>query len=167
MDDLAQFLRDRLNETEQRARGGYYSDTHWERFTTEAHLHAWKAWREHFPREQWDVKTSDAISEAARDGIRERITAHEVDRTEQTLREIDADRALLAEYSRLLDSHAAHQRESARLAEAGDDADVFQLNALRREADYLPAMLHVLERWAKRKAVAYDDHPDYRQEWRP
>jgi hypothetical protein len=85
----------------------------------------------------------------------------------RVLREIDADRELLSEYSRLLDAHAAHQREAARLAEAGDDADVIQLAALRREADYLPAMLHVLERWAKRKAAVYAGRPGYRDAWRP
>lgn len=85
----------------------------------------------------------------------------------RVLREIDADRVLLGEYSRLLDANAAHQREAARLAEVGDDADVIQLAALRREADYLPAMLHVLERWAKRKASVYADRPGYKESWRP
>jgi hypothetical protein len=85
----------------------------------------------------------------------------------RVLREIEADRELLDEYRRLLDAYAAHQREAARLAEAGDDADPIQLAALRREADYLPAMLHVLERWAKRKAAVYAARPGFREEWRP
>lgn len=83
------------------------------------------------------------------------------------LREIDADRALLAEYGRLLDAHASHQQEAVRLAEAGADADAFQLAALRREADYLPAMVHVLEVWARRKAAVHADRPGYLESWRP
>ncbi|WP_330328215.1 DUF6221 family protein [Streptomyces pseudovenezuelae] len=95
VDELVQFLNARLDEAEKRARRGYYSDTHWELFTTEAHLGTWQAWRQHFPREQWDVKANDAISEAARDAIRARITAHEADRTAQALRDIDSKRKLL------------------------------------------------------------------------
>jgi hypothetical protein len=97
-------------------------------------------------------------------GIGGHVSEHDPRRV---LREIDADRELLAEYGRLLDAYAAHQREAARLAEAGKDADVIQLAALRREADYLPAMLHVMERWAKRKAAVYADRPGYREQWRP
>ncbi|WP_206739280.1 DUF6221 family protein [Streptomyces sp. L2] len=93
-----------------------------------------------------------------------RIARHDPARV---LREIDADRELLAEYERVLAAHDAHQRETARLAEAGEGADPFQVAALRREADYLPAMLHVLGRWTKRKAAVYADRPGYRDEWRP
>lgn len=84
----------------------------------------------------------------------------------RVLREIEADREMLAEYERLLRAHAAHKAEAARMARAGDD-DPFQGAALRREADYLPAMVHVLERWAKRKAAVFADRPGYREEWRP
>lgn len=79
--EMFAFWRARLDESAKRADAGYYSDTHWKLFTTEAHLGAWQAWRQHFPREQWDVKASDAVSEAARDGIRARITAHEANRS--------------------------------------------------------------------------------------
>ena len=95
--DLVAFLRARLDEDQQRAKRGYYSDTHWELFTTTAHLKAWAAWRGYYPREQWDVKANDAIADAARDGIRERITAHEADRTARALREIEAHRRILDE----------------------------------------------------------------------
>jgi hypothetical protein len=78
----------------------------------------------------------------------------------RVLREIEVDRELLAEYERLLRAHAAHKAEAARMAEAGDD-DPTRIAALRREADYLPAMLHVMERWAKQKAAVYVDRPGY------
>jgi hypothetical protein len=85
----------------------------------------------------------------------------------RVLREIEADRELLAEYERLVRAHEAHQKEADRLNEAGDD-DPFRTAALRREADYLPAMLHVLEGWAKRKAAVYRGRPGYRaEEWAP
>lgn len=78
----------------------------------------------------------------------------------RVLREIEIDRELLAEYERLLRAHAAHKAEAARMAEAGD-SDPLRIAALRREADYLPAMLHVMERWAKRKADIYSDREGY------
>jgi hypothetical protein len=85
----------------------------------------------------------------------------------RVLREIAADRELLAEYERLVRAHEAHQKEADRLNEAGDD-DPFRTAALRREADYLPAMLHVLGGWAKRKAAVYRGRPGYRaEEWAP
>lgn len=84
----------------------------------------------------------------------------------RVLREIEVDRELLAEYGRLLRAHAAHKAEAARMTEAGDD-DPTRIAALRREADYLPAMLHVVERWAKRKAAVYDGRPGYQESWRP
>ncbi|MFI2761371.1 DUF6221 family protein [Streptomyces echinatus] len=96
-------------------------------------------------------------------GERAHIVAHDPARV---LREIETDRELLTEYERLLTAHDAHQREAARLAEQGDD-DPIRHAALRREADYLPAMLHVLDRWAKRKAAVYANRPGYREEWRP
>jgi hypothetical protein len=85
---------------------------------------------------------------------------------ERVLREVEVARELLAEYERVLTAHATHQREVARIGEQGD-TDPIRHAALRREADYLPAMLHVLERWAKRKAAVYADRPGYREEWRP
>lgn len=139
---IVQFLCDRLDDDEQRARRGYYSDTHWERFTTEAHLHAWRAWREHFPREQWGVKANDAISEAARDGIRQRITAHEADRTEHTLREIDAKRRIVALHC----------------DERGGDPSCSSIDYPEKAGDC--ETLRAL-------ALPYANHPDYRAEWRP
>lgn len=78
----------------------------------------------------------------------------------RVLREIEAKRELLAEYERLLRAHAAHRKEAARMATEGDD-DPTRIAALRREADYLPAMLHVMERWAKQKAGVYEARPGY------
>ncbi|MEV8600470.1 DUF6221 family protein [Streptomyces griseoviridis] len=95
--------------------------------------------------------------------IANHIVEHDPDRV---LREIDADRELLTEYERVLTALAAHHAEVARLNKQ-DDTDPFQRAALRREADYLPAMLHVLERWAKRKAAVYQHRPGYLEAWRP
>lgn len=140
--NLVQFLHARLNEIEQRARDGYYSDTHWERFTTESHLHAWKAWREYYPREQWDVKANDTISEAARDGIRARITAHEASRTAQTLADIEADRALLAQYDEVAEN------------------DV-------NDVEYAHGWANALGLAVRCRALRFADHPDYSETWRP
>ncbi|MFE0699134.1 DUF6221 family protein [Streptomyces sp. NPDC058872] len=142
MDDLTTFLRARLDDDERRARRGYYSDTHWDLFTPSAHLRAWKAWREHFPREEWDVKANDVIADASRDAIRERITAHEEERSTRMLAEVDAKRRIL----RAHDKWCAGECE-AKYPEGGFDA-----------AHY----------WAiKSLAAVYADHPDYRAEWRP
>jgi hypothetical protein len=137
--DFAAFLRARLDEKEARARGGYYSHTHWERFTTSAHLGAWQAWRQHFPRDLWDVDANDVISEAARDAIRERITAHEADRTAVALAEVEAT------------------REVVRLAERAYDYHETFMNG------FAAAMEHALRLYA----LPHADHPDYREEWRP
>jgi hypothetical protein len=142
MDELAQFLRDRLGEAEKRARRGYYSDTHWEMFTTEAHLRAWQAWREYFPREQWDVKANDTISEAARDGIRARITAHEADRAAQTIAAIAAKRRLLDAYAEV----------------AANDID---------EMEYAHGYANALGEAVRIMGTEHAGHPDYKQEWAP
>ena len=158
MDDLVQWLRAQLDKDVRIAReaGG----AAWEELLVSGWVHT-----SPLPDTEWLPPGYDHhVASAPLPADRAHIVAHDPSRV---LREIDADRELLAEYGRLLDAHAAHQREADRLAEAGDDADVIQVAALRREADYLPAMLHVLERWAKRKAAVYVDRPGYREEWRP
>lgn len=95
------------------------------------------------------------------------LVAHAVEHDPaRVLREIEVDRELLQEYERLLHAHEAHRREAERIAEQMDD-DPIRHAALRREADYLPAMLHVMEKWAKAKAAVYAARPGYREEWRP
>ncbi|MFE6474584.1 DUF6221 family protein [Streptomyces rochei] len=145
LDELWAFCNARLDDEKCRAQGGYYSDTHWERFTTEAHLHAWKAWREHFPREQWDVKANDAISEAATSGIRERITAHEKDRSARALADIAFKREVLAEHEPSL---AAAMREE----------EVTPMVVCGIDGDDCP--------FARGLAGLYDDHPDFNEDWR-
>jgi len=146
LDELWAFCNARLDDDERRAECGYYSETHWERFTTEAHLHAWKAWREYFPREQWDVKASDAVSEAARDGIRERITAHEKDRSSRTLADVAFKRELLAEHEPVLQA-------------ATKDDEVTPMLVCRVDGLDCP--------FAQGLAALHDDHPDYKETWRP
>ncbi|MGW3427892.1 DUF6221 family protein [Streptomyces melanosporofaciens] len=109
------------------------------------------------------VAVGHAAADADFNETAEHIAAHDPARV---LREIDVDRELLGEYERLQRAHQAHQKEVDRMAQAEDD-DPIRRNALRREADYLPAMLHVLGRWAKGKAAVYADRPGYREEWRP
>ncbi len=159
MDELVQFLNARLDEAEKRARRGYYSDTHWELFTTEAHLHAWQAWRQHFPRDQWDVKTNDAISEAALDGIRARITAHEADRTAQALREIDAKRKILTLHRPV----TRHDFGAADGQPAGPMQVCHECDALSTNADWPDSPCWTL----RYLAAPYDDHGDYQEGWRP
>lgn len=111
LDSLIVFLRARYDEDTEVAQRGYYSDTHWERFSTEAHLTAWQAWRSLYPREQWDPNASNVIANAARDGVRERITAHEADRTVRALADIEAKRKRL-------------ERLAAAIRQGYDDYDI-------------------------------------------
>lgn len=136
--DLVAFLRARLDDDERRARRGYYSDAHWDLFTPSAHLWAWQAWRERFPRKQWDAKANDVIADASRDAIRERITAHEEERSTRMLAEVDAKRQLIE-----------------RLAPIAD-------------GDFIDAGEQVVAQDALRfLALPYADHPDYHGDWRP
>jgi hypothetical protein len=159
MDDLVQFVNARLDEAEERARRGYYNETLWERFTTEAHLHAWKAWREYFPRERWDVDANDAVSEAARDGIRARITAHEADRTAQALREIDAKRKILTLHRTI----TRHDFVTADGQPAGPMQVCHECDANSTDADWPDSPCWTL----RYLAAPYADHEDYQEDWQP
>jgi hypothetical protein len=145
-DHLVTFLRARLDEDEQIVQRSYYSDTYWELFTTTARLGAWRAWRGYFPRELWDAKATDAIADATRDAIRDRITAHEADRAERALAEVDAKREMLRE----ADSFCAEY-----YADMDDDNSNYQRAECWRQTN------------ARLLALPYADHPDYRDEWRP
>lgn len=96
----------------------------------------------------------------------------------RVLREIAIDHELLREYEQLLRAHARHEKAAEELATdiehenrtgkwEGPGNPGTRQGALRREADYLPAMLHVMERWARSKAAVYNQRPGYREEWRP
>lgn len=156
---VAAFLSARLDEDEEQARRGYYSDTHWERFTTDAHLRAWLAWREYFPRERWDVKASDAVSEAARDAIRQRVTAHEENRTARALAEVAVKR-------RIVVLHRA-VRTTTLLYQDGSRADPVEVchacDANTTDADWPDMPCQTLCALAE----PYSDHPDYQEGWRP
>lgn len=149
--DIAGFLRARYEEDERRAQRGYYSDTHWEMFTTQAHLGAWKAWREYYPREQWDASANDVIADAARDAIRERIAAHEADRTTRVLADVAAKR-------RILERHRPHSMGSCRVCEA-PHWGVQVCDHCYGRAWPCPDVLDL--------AASFSSHPDYREEWRP
>lgn len=140
------FCSARLDDDERRARGGYYSDTHWERFTTDAHLGAWKAWRKHFPREQWDVTANDRISEAARDAIRDHITAHEENRSARMLADVAFKRELLAEHEPTLQA-------------ATRNSEVTPMLVCRIDGDDCP--------FTRGLAAVYGEHEEYQETWRP
>lgn len=146
LDEVWAFCTERLDEDERRAQRGYYSDTHWEIFTTEAHLRAWQAWRRHFPREQWDVNANDVISEAARDAIRDRVTAHEKNRTDRALADVAFKRALLAEHEPTLQA-------------AVQGSEVTPMLVCRVDGDECP--------FTQGLAAVYCDHDDYKEGWRP
>ena len=146
LDELWAFCNARLDDEERRAQAGYYSDTHWERFTTEAHLGAWQAWREHFPREQWDVKANDVISEAALKAVRARITAHEEERSSRTLADVAFKRELLTEHEPVLQAAVKDDVVSPMLVCRVDGLDC---------------------EFGRGLAALYDDHPDYQEAWRP
>ncbi|MFC9286539.1 DUF6221 family protein [Streptomyces sp. NPDC057052] len=153
VEDLTQWLRAQLDEDERIARAATRGP--WVQSGIGDY-----GWTVDFGHPGSGVETADTDQGLADADF---IAAHNPARV---LREVETDRELLAEYERVMTAHEAHQREAARLDEQGDD-DPIRRAALRREADYLPAMLHVLERWAKRKAAVYADRPGYREEWRP
>ncbi|WP_331723367.1 DUF6221 family protein [Streptomyces atratus] len=145
LDEVYAFCVERLGDDENRAERGYYSDAHWERFTAEAHLGAWRAWRTHFPRDQWDVKANDQVSEAALDAVRERIGAHEKDRSARMLADVAFKRTLLAEHEPSLVA-AVKGDEMTPLVVCGIDGD---------DCPFTRGL-----------AALYDDHPDYEESWR-
>lgn len=162
MDDLVRWLGEQLDEDERMARAATSGpwrahDTHLGQYgyaatvlSGEGNDTDLRAWLPSMSQEPWDEARNvwaDAEHVAEWDPAR-------------VLREISVDRELLAEYERLLRASAAHRKEADRMAEAGDD-DPIRRAALCREADYLPAMLNVLEGWAKRKAGVYTDRPGY------
>lgn len=129
----------------------------------------------------WDLPASATVSVGEDEFYAgDRTIANHIARHDpaRVLREVEVDRELLREYEQLLRAHDAHKAAVAELTadiEHGERAgrwegvgspDIRQ-RALRREADYLPAMIHMMEKWAKGKAAVHDDHPDYRDEWRP
>jgi hypothetical protein len=91
---------------------------------------------------------------------------------------IEAKRRIVAEYEDLLRVRLRHE---AALAELNADVDAeektgkwsgvgspdVRSRALRREADYLDAMLPVIEGLIKSSAEVFADHEGYRQEWKP
>lgn len=93
-------------------------------------------------------------------------------------REVEAKRKLLNQYERALRSKAANDAAQADLNAdlahqeqtgvwAGHGFPDVRLRALRREEDYLTAMLPVLEGLVKAEAAVHADHKDYREEWKP
>ncbi|MGW4422556.1 DUF6221 family protein [Streptosporangium sp. NPDC004631] len=96
----------------------------------------------------------------------------------RVLAEVAAKRRLLEQYERVLRSKAANDAAKADLAAdlahqeqtgvwAGAGFPDVRLRALRREEDYLTAMLPVLEGLVKAEVAVHADHKDYREEWKP
>lgn len=150
---LVEFLEARYVEVEQEAVRGYYSDTHWRLFTTTAHLKAWVAWRGYFPREQWDATANDAVTDAAVAGIRERITAHEADRTARVLREVESKRQLIKE-------HAADYGDCRVCARVTAETITVLGDAHYEALPHPCRTLRIL-------ALPFADHPEYNESWRP
>lgn len=146
LDKVYAFCVERLGDDERRAQCGYYSDTHWELFATNAHLGAWQAWRTYFPHEQWDSKANDRISDAALVAIRERISAHEKNRSARMLADVAFKRELLAEHEPALQA-------------AQTDGEVTPMVVCPIDGDDCP--------FTQGLAALYDDHPDYKENWRP
>ncbi|MEU5036573.1 DUF6221 family protein [Streptomyces rubiginosohelvolus] len=125
MDDLVQFLRDRLEDDEQEAAGA--SPGPW-----------------HADAEADEVLAVDDIVVAegfALSGRQLRATTHHIARHDpaRILREVEAKRELI------------------RLAEAAHDYHETFMSGFAAE----------MEKALRLFAVAYADHPDYRDEWRP
>ncbi|MFI1532082.1 DUF6221 family protein [Streptomyces griseus] len=145
LDELWAFCNARLDDQERRARDGYYSKTHWDLFTTTARLHAWRAWRIYFSRERWSVEANDVVADAARDGIRERVTAHEEVRGARALADAAFKRELLAEHEPVL--MAATQND-----------EVSPMLVCRIDGDTCP--------FTQGLAAIDHEHKDYQEAWR-
>ncbi|MFF5773857.1 DUF6221 family protein [Streptomyces californicus] len=140
MDDLVQFLRDRLAEDEQAARAATWDEwdsAHWtarppqaayERYTVADHLD--------------DGVVAVTPENADADGVGQHIARHDPARV---LREVEAKRRLLTDYE-----------ENAADLDAQHAPDMDYVG----RADGLETALQHL-------ATAYADHPDYRDAWRP
>ncbi|GAA2946142.1 MULTISPECIES: DUF6221 family protein [Streptomyces] len=157
MDNLVQFLRDRLDEDSRIA-----VDTE---SATEEGLH----WYEHqrMPGDgrwtlidEYDEDVAEVNCSVAGDAaVARHIARHDPTRV---LREVEAKKEQLAAYTTAVD-----QAEEAILLckqSLADGKSMFMPEARRMTAlhrrDVLHEVLHLL-------ALPYADHPDYRQEWRP
>jgi len=157
LEDLAQWLRAQLYEEEQIARAATQGEWVWSReFVTPPGYHH---------RTIGPLEPGDAAYIAQHDPAR-------------VLQEIAIDRELLREYSGLLDAYAWHMKAQAELQAdidhenrtgrwVGRGDPAARQQALRREADYLPGTLRILEKWARAKAAVYADRPGYLEKWRP
>ncbi|GGK61654.1 hypothetical protein Sme01_03420 [Sphaerisporangium melleum] len=94
------------------------------------------------------------------------------------LRDVEAKRKLLDQYERLLRSKEAHAAAAEELSADlerqeqtgtwdGPGFPDVRLKALRREDDYLAAMLPVLGELVKAAATVHSDHEGYQESWRP
>ncbi|MFI2411997.1 DUF6221 family protein [Streptomyces sp. NPDC018947] len=167
MDELVVWLRDQLDRDEQIA---YAVDDS----LGEVDL-TWK----YEPEDELGGKVvttrgADVIYDVTT-GVGEHVAEHSPRRV---LCEIQNDREMLRQYERLLRAQARHAEAQAELAAdferhehtgswEGPGDPESRARALRREADYLPAMLVVMEGWVRRKAAVYADRPGYSEDWRP
>ncbi|MEV7796295.1 DUF6221 family protein [Streptomyces sp. NPDC087512] len=167
MDDLVQWLRAQLDEDERIACAADDSPG-------EVDL-IWK----YQPEDELGGKVvtgrgADIIYDVTT-GVGEHVAEHDPSRV---LREVENDREMLRQYERLLRTQARHgeaeaeltadverQERTGRWEGPGDPES--RRRALRRTADYLLAVLVVLEGWVRRKAAVYADRPGYREEWQP
>lgn len=154
MSGLVEFLRARLDEDKRRAQRGYYGDTHWKMWTAGAHLAAWRTWRLRFPREQWDAAANDAIADATRDALRERVTAHEADRSARALADVEAKRQI-AEIHQVVGGFTDED-----MTDLGPGCSECGYSAAYSDRGGWCETLRLL-------AEPYASHPDYREEWKP
>ncbi|MFD9763198.1 DUF6221 family protein [[Kitasatospora] papulosa] len=150
MDDLVQFLKDRLAEDEEIAK----DPTHATWATAE--------WRFNDAGEApyVDLGTNhlDSVSSLNESEMRH-IARHDPARV---LAEVGAKRRLLAGYATAVDRIEELVSLCERLKAEGKDAfasDMDRITTIHRR-DVLHEVLHLL-------ALPYADHPDYRQSWRP
>ncbi|MFF7452127.1 MULTISPECIES: DUF6221 family protein [unclassified Streptomyces] len=124
MDELVEWLRAQLDEDERIARSCARTD-----------------WWEH-PVNWVSAAPMHRVALVAHDGDRRHIVEHDPARV---LREIDADRALIADY-----------------VSAQETVD-----AIAHPDMYDVGRAQGLEDAVRRRASAYDQRPGYREEWRP
>jgi hypothetical protein len=148
-DDLIAFLKARLDEGEETARRNIGAGPGWQHGLgdTEEGLTGWP-----------DYQTYDGDDLTAASEYLNRF------RPLRTLRDIEAKRRRLALYLDAKETLAATLRKAP---PEGDPATAHSYVRERINVNSASGRFAALEMSVRLDAMAYSDHPDYRQEWKP
>lgn len=157
MDDLVQFLRDRLNEDDAAARAVEDGSAPWDGQWVTDGQNALRTRNGHVL--AYGHRTTDGrdLPMPLKPGLAEHIARHDPARI---LREVEAKRQIVDTYALTVQ---LRDEAAARIKAAGDTPDANDLDTwdrAQREAVILRDPVALL-------ALPYADHPDYRDDWRP